>query len=233
MNITEDVFIYKIFPLLNIKDRINLLLTCTLLCNIIKKIKFINVFAERGKRLNKYELNKYNQPCSIVLDRIHRINNLSFYHPDTNFNKYLLITAKVHTNGFIIPGVSIRYTTDKWKNHKDIQMCYYKSMDIWYCNIYEHGIEWFALKIGFSPKEMWDNNNGWNYSISEEHHYISNNDYYSIEFVIPTEIQWRNDLPLINYHCSENEYDEDEYDEYEDEYDENEDEYDENEHESD
>ena len=173
-----------LFAILNI-DAINFALTCKWVYTIYKNNRH-PLIAKRFERV----ANKYNEckdgAFGVVFDRMY---NLYPYHESTiqmMFVKvYYPAYFKLDNGKQINLEVWLHYTCDKWQNVKREE---FRVIDF---NKYGDVVEsdwlmaddfcwekfdemWFAIELidKTCGRSMWDNNGGWNYDTSKEHHWI-------------------------------------------------------------
>ena len=175
-----DILTHHIFPLLYDKS-INLGLTCKRLYILyVRKRDCDRRIAKRFERVKS----KFNECCAnehgigITLDRMYILHPYGLSH--------LIILVKYYQPNYMaLSGVDlfIHYTVDQWKTVKRERLRFVDSYRrgpllestwaIYFSKLFiKYEKIWFAIEAICTEKHIWDNNNGWNYDISDEHHWI-------------------------------------------------------------
>ena len=197
-NLPADIFIHHIFPLLCHRS-INLGLTCKRLYQIYVRKRDRNIrIARRFERVN----NKFNEcrengsGIGVTFDRMY---NLHPYHESTNL---IMFVKSYQPRDMDLSNVKLflHYTLDQWHtvereelkfvdcetrgpadagvscgDLKDPKGPLLEITWVIYFDAYSTKFQniWFAIElIGEGDLHLWDNNNGWNYDVSAEHHWI-------------------------------------------------------------
>ena len=121
----------------------------------------------RDRRLNKWRKNRPTDKMSIVLDRLYEYNSsvvvvARAYMPiDKDYEVYAHISANQWQNMVVQTMVC---------DIKGDQLLH-KHESLW-VQVIDYQ-DWFALCIKDQDgNEFWDNNDGWNYTASQEYHHI-------------------------------------------------------------
>lgn len=179
-NLPADIVIHHIFPLLCHRS-INLGLTCKRLYQLYVKKRDSNTLIARRFERVKSKFNECYASCGIgvVFDRMY---NLHPYHESTNL---VMFVKSYQPRDMDLSAVNLflHYTLDQWRTVRRKELKFVDCdtrgplLEItWVIYFDAYGTKfrdiWFAIELICENFHLWDNNNGWNYDTSNEHHWI-------------------------------------------------------------
>ena len=165
----------------NIENAMNVVVENVIRRHFLNQKGIVNHVEKRFERvIDKFKECFYFQDIGIVFDRMYVL------HPKEK-SPILMIFAKTfipqHYGTYF--RINLCYTFDRWKTvQKEGFMllgCVHRSNMLeftWLTTKNNYEDLWFAIEMNYYGRKIWDNNNGWNFDVSKQNHWIP-------DYVIP------------------------------------------------